>query len=155
MGRPDWHVYFMEIATVVATRSTCDRRHVGAVIVRDKTILSTGYNGAPAGFPECDGVGHQLVDVGGRPSCIRTAHAEANAIAQAARNGVAVEGATVYTTSSPCYECMKLIVNSGIKHVVFGEEYDSRGGLSKTACDLMLSVGITVLSLQNGKAPTT
>jgi dCMP deaminase len=117
--RVGWHQYFMNIARVVATRATCDRKHVGAVIVRDKNILSTGYNGSIRGLPHCDDVGHDMV--GGH--CVRTVHAEANAIIQAARHGVRIEGADIYTTASPCWECFKLIANAGIKRIFYGEFY--------------------------------
>ena len=118
-GRVDWHTYFMNIARQVATRSTCDRKHVGAVIVRDRTILSTGYNGSIRGMPHCDEVGHDL-DAG---HCVATIHAEANAILQAAKNGVMIEGAELYTTASPCWGCFKLIANAGIKTIFYAEFY--------------------------------
>lgn len=123
--RVGWDKYFMNIAAEVATRATCDRRHVGAVIVRDKVILSTGYNGSVRGTPHCDDVGHMMeFDPNrGMESCVRTVHAEANAIAQAAKNGVMIDGGTIYTTASPCWPCFKLIANSGIKKIVFGELY--------------------------------
>ncbi len=114
-----WHEYFMNIAEQVATRSTCDRKHVGAVIVRDKTILSTGYNGSLKGAPHCDEAGHDM-DAG---HCVRTVHAESNAIAQAAKNGVAIDNSEIYVTASPCLNCFKLIVNSGIKKVYYKEFY--------------------------------
>jgi dCMP deaminase len=117
--RADWHTYFMNIARQVATRSTCDRKHVGAVIVRDKTILSTGYNGSIRGLAHCDDAGH-LMDGG---HCVRTVHAEANAIAQAAAHGIRIEGAEIYVTASPCWQCFKLIANSGLERVYFGEFY--------------------------------
>ena len=145
MSRPTWNDYFLQIAKVVATRSTCDRKNVGAVIVRDRQILSTGYNGAPKGMPDCDTVGHELKEMGGRLSCIRTAHAEANAIAQAARNGVAIAGATVYTTASPCYDCSKLIVNAGIVCVVYGEFYASRYGASGDMVAFLKAAGVEVI----------
>jgi dCMP deaminase len=116
----------MEIARVVATRATCDRKHVGAVIARDRVILSTGYNGSPRHMPHCDDVGHEMVE----GHCVRTVHGEANAIAQAAKNGTSVDGATVYTTASPCYDCFKLIVNAGIIRIVYSEYYESRYGAS-------------------------
>lgn len=109
----------MAIARVVATRSTCDRKHVGAVIVRDKMLLTTGYNGSIRGLPHCDDVGHLMQD----GHCIRTVHAEANAIAQAARNGIRLEEGSIYVTASPCFGCFKLIANSGLKRIVFGEFY--------------------------------
>ncbi len=117
--RRDWPHYFMSIAREVATRSTCERKHVGAVIVRDKNILSTGYNGSIRGLPHCDEAGHDMV--GGH--CVRTVHAEANAIIQAARHGVRIEGADIYTTASPCWECFKLIANAGITRIFYGEFY--------------------------------
>ncbi len=118
-SRKDWDEYFMNIAKQVATRATCDRKHVGAVLVRDKTILSTGYNGSIRGLPHCDDVGHMMEN----GHCVATVHAEANAIIQAARNGVRIDGATIYTTASPCWQCFKLIANSGCVKIVFGEFY--------------------------------
>ena len=117
--RVDWHTYFMNIAHQAATRSTCDRKHVGAVIVRDKTILSTGYNGSIRGMPHCSDVGHMMED----GHCIATIHAEANAIIQAAKNGVGIDGGELYTTASPCWQCFRLIANAGLKRVYFGEFY--------------------------------
>jgi dCMP deaminase len=119
MARVDWHTYFMNIARQAATRSTCARKHVGAVIVRDKTILSTGYNGSIRGMPHCDDVGHVIEN----DHCVATVHAEANAIIQAAKNGVRIDGAEIYTTASPCWSCFKLIVNAGIVAVYYGEFY--------------------------------
>ena len=119
MGRSSWDQYFMDIATQVATRATCDRKHVGAVIVRDRTILSTGYNGSIRGMPHCDEVGHMMEN----GHCVATVHAEANAILQAAKNGVRIDGATLYTTASPCWPCFKLIANSGCVRIVYGEFY--------------------------------
>lgn len=117
--RVDWHTYFMNIAREAATRSTCDRKHVGAVIVRDRTILSTGYNGSIRGMPHCDDAGHMMDN----NHCVGTIHAEANAIIQAARNGVNINGAELYTTASPCWNCFKLIANSGIRRIYYGEFY--------------------------------
>ena len=117
--RSSWDQYFMDIARQVATRATCDRKHVGALLVRDRTILSTGYNGSIRGLPHCDDVGHMMEN----GHCVATVHAEANAIIQAARNGVRIDGATIYTTASPCWPCFKLIANTGIKRVVYGEFY--------------------------------
>lgn len=119
----NWDDYFMRIAEVVASRATCDRKHVGAVIVRDRTILSTGYNGSIRGLPHCDEVGHMMED----GHCVATIHAEANAIIQAAKNGVSIEGGDIYITASPCWPCFKLIANAGLRRIVFGEFYrDSR-----------------------------
>ena len=97
--RASWDEYFMNIARMVATRATCDRKHVGAVLVRDRTLLSTGYNGSIRGLGHCSEEGHMMED----GHCVRTVHAEANAIIQAAKNGVAIDGATIYTTASPCW----------------------------------------------------
>ncbi|MEE9226793.1 MAG: dCMP deaminase family protein [Acidobacteriota bacterium] len=123
--RVDWHTYFMNIARQAATRSTCDRKQIGAVIVRDRTILSTGYNGSIRGMPHCDEVGHDMEN----DHCVATIHAEANAIIQAAKNGVNINGAEIYTTASPCWSCFKLIANSGIGTIYFGEFYRDRKSL--------------------------
>jgi dCMP deaminase len=117
--RASWDEYFMAIARQVATRSTCDRKHVGAVVVRERMILTTGYNGSIRGLPHCDEVGHLMED----GHCVRTTHAEANALVQAARNGVSVDGADMYVTASPCFGCFKLIANAGLTRIVFGEFY--------------------------------
>ena len=117
--RVPWDQYFMNIAQVVASRSTCPRKFVGSVIVRDRTILSTGYNGSIRGMPHCSEDGHMMEN----DHCVATIHAEANAIIQAARNGVRIDGATVYVTASPCWGCFKMIANAGISRVVFGEFY--------------------------------
>lgn len=119
VARADWDDYFMGIAQQVSSRSTCDRKHVGAVIVRDRMILATGYNGSLRGLEHCDDVGHLMED----GHCVRTVHAEANALVQAARNGMRTEGAGIYVTASPCFSCFKLIANSGIVRIVFGEFY--------------------------------
>ena len=117
--RPSWDEYFMGIALKVAERSTCDRAHVGAIIVRDRRILTTGYNGSPSGLPHCDDVGHLIVD----GHCVRTLHAEQNAIIQAAYHGVSVRDGTIYVTHQPCLTCAKMIINAGIKRVVYAGEY--------------------------------
>ena len=109
----------MDIARQVANRATCDRKHVGALLVRDRTILSSGYNGSIRGMPHCDEVGH-LMENG---HCVATVHAEANAILQAAKNGVRIDGATLYTTASPCWPCFKLVANAGCVRIVYGEFY--------------------------------
>lgn len=109
----------MNIAKEVATRSTCGRKHVGAVIVRDKTILSTGYNGSIKGLKHCDEIGCEMIE----GHCVRTTHAEANAIVQSAKNGVSINNAEIYVTASPCYNCFKLIANSGIKAIYYDEFY--------------------------------
>lgn len=143
--RPDWHKYFMQIAAVAATRATCNRKHVGACIVKNKRILSTGYNGSPEGLPHCDDAGHELREMGGRMSCVRTIHAEANALLQAARHGVEVAGASLYTTASPCYDCAKQILGAGIKALAYGEVYQSRYGLSDVVGELFKAGGVEVI----------
>ena len=117
--RVDWHQYFMNIADQVATRSTCDRKHVGAVIVRDKSILSTGYNGSLRGTPHCDEIGHDMEN----GHCVRTVHAEANAVTQAAKNGVRIDDSEIYVTASPCLNCFKLAANAGIHTIYYKEFY--------------------------------
>ena len=117
--RASWETYFMNIAHEVATRSTCDRKHVGAVIVRGKTILSTGYNGSVRGMHHCDEVGHEMEN----GHCVRTIHAEANAVVQSARNGVRIDEAEIYVTASPCYDCFKMIANAGLSSIYYGEFY--------------------------------
>lgn len=117
--RASWDDYFMAIAKVVSSRSTCHRKFVGAVIVRNKTILSTGYNGSIRGMPHCTDVGHMME--GGH--CVATIHAEINAILQAARNGVMIEGGVLYVTASPCWNCFKASVNAGIARICYGEFY--------------------------------
>ena len=117
--RVSWEVYFMNIAKEVGTRSTCNRKHVGAVIVRGKTILATGYNGSIRGLAHCDQAGHEMDNT----HCVRTIHAEANAIVQSAQHGVRIEDSEIYITASPCYDCFKMIANVGIRKIYFGEFY--------------------------------
>ena len=117
--RVGWNEYFMNIAEQAATRSTCSRKHIGAVIARDKAILSTSYNDSLRGAPHCDDSGHDM----GNDHCIRTFHAEANAVAQAAEHGVMINQAELYVTASPCLTCFKLIANAGIKVVYYKEFY--------------------------------
>ena len=125
--RPHWHDHFMKIAHVVSEMATCDRKHVGAVLVDgDKRIVATGFNGSPAGQPHCDDAGHQLVPIDGRPSCVRTLHAESNAIDYA---GQRARGCTLFTTVVPCFDCAKRIVNAGVVKVYYDEDYDSRNTL--------------------------
>jgi len=117
--RPDWDEYFIRIAQTVASRSTCDRALVGAVLVREKRMLTTGFNGSPAGLHHCDEVGHLMVD----GHCVRTIHAEANAIIQAALHGVSTKGATCYVTHFPCLGCTKMLINAGIIQIVYDQAY--------------------------------
>lgn len=118
--RPSWDDYFMTIARIVATRATCDRLHAGAVLVKDKRIVSTGYNGSPPNLPHCDDSGHLLED----GHCVRTIHAEHNALLQAAViGGTSTQGTTLYTMYSPCIHCAKYIVAAGVKRIVVGKVY--------------------------------
>ncbi len=125
--RPPWDVYFLDIAHFVATRSTCLRRHVGAIIVMEKRILATGYNGAPSGLAHCLEIGclrEQLnIPSGERHELCRALHAEQNAIIQAAVHGVAIKGATLYATNQPCIICSKMVINAGIVKVVYDSGY--------------------------------
>ncbi len=143
--RPSWDEYFMEVARAVARRATCDRGRAGTVIARDKQILVTGYVGAPRGFPHCDEVGHQMKTVtheDGTQSqhCMRTAHSEQNAIVQAAKLGVAIEGSTLYTKMTPCAACAKMIVNAGVKRVVCERRYHA----GRESEDMFARAGIEV-----------
>lgn len=127
-ARPSWDEYFLKICEIVGSRGTCDRGRSGSVIVKDKHILSTGYVGSPAGLPHCDLVGHEMNSVTHEDGvvsqhCIRTAHAEQNAIVQAAKIGVALNGATIYAHMTPCYTCAKMIINAGIVRVVCNKDY--------------------------------
>ena len=127
MDRPSPDRYFMDMAKLVATRSTCLRRHVGAVIVKDKHVLSTGYNGAPRGARHCEETGCLRIELkvpsGTRHELCRGVHAEQNAVAQAAYFGTSVKGATIYTTTFPCSLCAKILVNAGITEIVYDEGY--------------------------------
>jgi len=121
--RPTWDEYFMEVANAIAKRATCDRGRSGCVIAKDNQILATGYVGAPAGLPHCDDIGHQMrkvlhEDGSITQHCVRTVHAEQNAICQAAKRGVAIGGATLYCRMTPCRTCAMLIINCGIVRVV-------------------------------------
>ena len=142
--RVGWHEYFMNIARQAATRSTCSRKNVGAVIVRDKTILSTGYNGSIRGMPHCDEVGHDMEN----DHCVATIHAEANAIIQAAKNGVRIEDGELYTTASPCWSCFKLIANSGIRRIYFGEFYRDEKSIR-----IARQLGIELIDLSPAATP--
>ena len=138
--RVDWDVYFMNIARAVATRSTCPRKAVGAVVVKDRTILSTGYNGSVRGMPHCTDIGCDMEN----NHCVATVHAEANAIIQAARNGVRIDGADIYVTASPCWNCFKLIANSGIKRIFYGEFYRDKKSLN-----VARKCGVALVSLED------
>ncbi len=128
MNRPSWDDYFIDICASVAKRATCDRGKSGSVIVKDKRILSTGYVGSPVGSQHCDDIGHEFKDTiheDGKITkhCVRTTHAEQNAICQAARFGIPIEGGTIYCKMTPCYVCAKMIINSGLKRVVAEKDY--------------------------------
>lgn len=144
--RPSWDQYFMEIAEIVKKRSTCLRRRVGAAIVKDNRILSTGYNGAPKGLKHCIETGciraKTNVPSGERHELCRGLHAEQNAIIQAAVFGTAIDGATMYTTLYPCVLCTKMIINSGIKRIVLREDYNDPLSIS-----MLEESGIEVIKL--------
>jgi len=141
--RPSWDTYFMEITRVVANRSTCLRRKVGATIIKDKRILTTGYNGAPQGLAHCQEVGciraEKQVPSGERHELCRALHAEQNAILQAALYGVSIQGATVYCTTHPCVMCAKMMINAGMKEVVITKSYPDQ-----LAAELLAEAGVKV-----------
>jgi dCMP deaminase len=128
--RPSWDEYFSHLANLVGERGTCDRGHCGALVTKDRRIVSTGYAGSPSGTVHCDEVGHEMHTVTHEDGsvtkhCIRTTHAEQNAICQAARFGIALDGGTLYTKMAPCYACAKMIINAGIKRVVCSQDYQA------------------------------
>lgn len=152
--RPSWDEYFLNLVSVVGSRGTCDRGRSGCVIVKDRRILSTGYVGSPMGTIHCDEGGHEMHTVihesGDQTRhCIRTSHAEQNAIANAARFGVALDEATLYCHMTPCYTCAKMIINAGIKRVVCNKDYHA-GGRSK---ELFKEAGI-IYELVNDEMQT-
>lgn len=143
--RPSWDEYFMEVMEAISKRATCDRGKSGCVIVKNKQILVTGYVGSPMGLPHCDDVGHQfkkMLNEDGSISehCVRTVHAEQNAICQAAKLGVPIDGATVYCRMTPCRTCAMLLINCGIKRIVCERKYhagaESEEMLKKVGIDL-------------------
>jgi dCMP deaminase len=144
LKRPPWDVYFLDIAHFVSTRSTCLRRHVGAIIVKDKRILATGYNGAPTGLSHCLDIGclreEMKIPSGERHELCRALHAEQNAIIQAAVYGVAIKGATLYATNQPCVICSKMIINAGILRVVYDSGYPD-----KMSMDFLNEAGIELV----------
>jgi dCMP deaminase len=151
-SRPDWDSYFMEIARIISMRSTCKRRSVGALIVRDKRILSTGYNGAPTGLKHCLDAGclreKLKIASGERHELCRGLHAEQNAIIQAALHGASINGADIYSTHLPCSICIKMIINAGIKKVLYAEGYPD--GL---AMEMINESGITLVKVDGPKRP--
>jgi dCMP deaminase len=148
--RPSWGEYFMGIAGLVAQRSTCVRRRVGAVLVKDRRVLATGYNGVPRGITHCEEAeclrAKLKVPAGERHELCRGLHAEQNAIIQAAVHGVSIEGAEAYATVSPCVVCAKMMINSGIKKVVFSGDYPDE--LSRQMLD---EAGMEVIKFEGGK----
>ena len=150
--RPSWDDYFLELADAASRRATCDRGKSGCVIVRDKQVLATGYVGSPAGLPHCDDVGHlmkKVIQENGEISvhCLRTVHAEQNAICQAAKRGISIEGATVYTRMTPCRTCAMLLINCGIRKVVCERRYQ----LSKESEQLFAEAGIELVYKYGGR----
>ena len=146
VGRPTWVEYFMDIADLVAKRSTCLRRQVGAVAVKDKRILATGYNGVPSGIPHCLEVGclreQEGIPSGERHELCRGIHAEQNVIIQAAYSGVAIQGASLYCTNLPCLICSKMLINSGIREIFYRQGYADRlsEDMLKTARVLLIQI---------------
>ena len=147
--RPDWDHYFMQMAELTAQRSTCLRRHVGAVIVKDKHIIATGYNGAPRGIAHCDEKGGCLreklgVPSGERHELCRALHAEQNAIIQAATLGQSIEGATIYITNQPCVICAKMIINAGIDRIVVKDGYPD-----ELSVEILAEAGLRIVMLKD------
>ena len=148
-NRPDWDHYFMQMAELTAQRSTCLRRHVGAVIVKDKHIIATGYNGAPRGIAHCDEKGGCLreklgVPSGERHELCRALHAEQNAIIQAATLGQSIEGATIYITNQPCEICAKMIINAGIDRIVVKDGYPD-----ELSVEILAEAGLRIVMLKD------
>lgn len=155
MRRPSWDEYFMEMAKLTAQRSTCMRRHVGAVIVKDCRAIATGYNGAPRGLVHCEENGGCLrqkmgIPSGQRQELCRALHAEQNAIIQAASMGHAIEGGTIYITHQPCVVCAKMIINAGIRRIVVEEGYPDQ-----LALEILDEAGLAVERLENTEAAST
>ena len=148
--RPSWAEYFIGMANYVGTRATCDRGRSGCVIAREKRVVSTGYVGSPPGLPHCDEVGHEMhtvINEDGTESqhCIRTAHAESNAIAQAARFGVTLDGATMYCRMVPCYMCAKNAITAGIKRIVAEKDYQA----SQKSKQILEQAGVKLEIIKN------
>jgi dCMP deaminase len=148
MSRPSWDEYFIGLVREVAKRATCDRGKSGCLIVRDKRIICTGYVGSPHGMPHCDEAGHlmkRLLDEEGNASqhCVRTIHAEQNAICQAARHGTALDGATLYCTMEPCRTCAMLIISVGIRRVVAERMYHA----ARESRELFAAAGVELVAL--------
>jgi len=151
-SRPTWDEYFMEIAVLAAKRSSCLRpgAKVGAVLVLDRQIIATGYNGAPAGTLTCLETGCKMI--GGH--CLRTVHAEMNALAQAAKRGVSTKGAVLYCTHKPCIHCSKVLINAGIVTIFYLDAYRAEDEESRFADELLAQAGVTVQHLELEKDPS-
>ena len=148
--RPDWDNYFIDMMDTVGKRATCDRGRSGCIIVKDRRIISTGYVGSPSGLPHCDEVGHlmkQVIDDDGttRQHCMRTIHAEQNAICQAAKHGISLEGSTLYCKMEPCRVCAMLIISCGIKKVVAQSLYHA----AQETRDMFRQAGVAMVVLDN------
>ena len=147
--RPTVDEYFVRMAHLASTRATCDRKHVGAVLTRQGRTVGTGYNGSPPGMPHCDDVGHDLVTLAdGSVNCVRTTHAEANAFLDAAMNGKATDGTTLYTNTFPCWNCAKMILGSGVVRVVFDADYNNDARVT----DAFKSRGIALVRYKDSEA---
>lgn len=151
MSRPSWDEYFMKITEIVAGRSTCLRRKVGAIIVKNKRILTTGYNGPPEGIEHCESRGGCLRDKmnipsGQRMELSRAIHAEQNAIIQAAKMGISIDDSTIYVTTHPCFTCAKMLINAGVKKIIYREGYPD-----KFARSILKEAGITVQKFRDKK----
>jgi len=150
MARPSWDEYFIKLSQIAAERATCDRGKSGCVIVKDKRILATGYVGSPPGMPHCDEAGHlmkKVFDEDGSVSqhCVRTIHAEQNAILQAAKFGTPIEGSTLYVKMEPCRSCAMMIISAGIKRVVCEKKYHS----GQETRDLFRDAGVELVVLKD------
>lgn len=149
MPRPAWDEYFMAITAEVAERATCTRRKIGAVLVKDKRILATGYNGAPSGLPHCDVAGclreQRAIPSGTQHELCRGIHAEQNAVIQAARHGTAIDGSTVYCTHQPCVLCAKILINAGVQRIVYRESYPDA-----LAAEMLDEAGVEVVRYAGG-----
>jgi dCMP deaminase len=152
--RPSWDEYFLRIAAEVSGRSTCLRRHVGAILVLEKYILATGYNGPPSGVPHCSDVGclreKMNVPSGQRHELCRGLHAEQNAILQAAKHGTRIDGATIYSTHHPCSLCAKMLINAGIRRIVIREDYPDELGK-----EILAQAGIPIVILPPAKGASS
>lgn len=124
-ARLSWTEYFIEMAHLISRRATCDRKHVGAVFVRDSRVISTGYNGSPPGLPHCDEVGHDIVVTDGKENCVRTVHAEQNGVYQAAQHGVSLANTVLYVNTFPCWNCAKALLSVRISKIVYDADYNN------------------------------